>query len=41
MFEAFAEKAGYPDYRRIVEDARRHGGRVGHSWGRQSMEEAC
>jgi uroporphyrinogen decarboxylase len=39
MFEAFAEKAGYPDWRRIVEEARRRGERVGHSWGRQSMGE--
>lgn len=34
MFEAFAEKAGYPDYPALVAEARRRGGLTGHSWGR-------
>ncbi len=34
MFEAFAEKGGYPDYRRLVESYT--GSRKGHSWGRQT-----
>ena len=36
MFEAFAEKAGYPNYREII--AAVGTGRTGHSWGRQAME---
>ncbi len=36
MFEAFAEAGGYPDYRRILEQA--GGPRTGHSWGRQSCK---
>ena len=36
MFEAFAEKAGYPNYREII--AAVGEGRTGHSWGRQAME---
>jgi hypothetical protein len=36
MFEAFAEKGAYPEYRRILEEARSSGVRVGHSYGRQT-----
>ena len=39
MFEAFAEKANYPEYQRIVEEARNEGERLGHSWGRQTQQE--
>ncbi len=39
MFEAFAEKADYPNYREIVERARAHGPQTGHSWGRKEIEE--
>jgi len=39
MFEAFAEKAGYPNYREILEHARAHGPQTGHSWGRKEIEE--
>lgn len=34
MFEAFAEKGGYPDYRRILDEADRV--HATHSWGRQT-----
>ncbi len=37
MFEAFAERGNYPDYRAIVERARAEGGLVGHSWGRATQ----
>jgi hypothetical protein len=37
MFEAFAEKAEYPNYKRIVEEARQRGLQYGHSWGRQTI----
>jgi len=36
MFEAFAKKAGYPDYQRILEAARARGEQGGHSYGRAS-----
>jgi len=38
MFEAFAEKGGYPDYKRIVEQTKV--AKVGHSWGRQTVKDA-
>jgi hypothetical protein len=34
MFEAFAEKGGYPEYREIL--TRTEAAQVGHSWGRQT-----
>ena len=36
MFEAFAEKGGYPGYREILE--RYRGPQSGHSWGRQTSK---
>jgi hypothetical protein len=35
MFEAFAEKGGYPDYQAVL--ARADQPRMGHSWGRQTV----
>lgn len=35
MFEAFAEKGGYPGYKEILARADRP--RTGHSWGRQTV----
>ena len=37
MFEAFAEKGGYPNYREIL--AGRGGTNTGHSWGRKQKSE--
>ncbi len=34
MFEAFAERGGYPDYKQILERAKRGEVRRGHVWGR-------
>jgi len=36
MFEAFAEKGGYPGYKEILENARAGKTVAGHSWGRQT-----
>ncbi len=36
MFEAFAEKGGYPDFRRVLAEA--GSPRQGHSWGRQTVK---
>ncbi|MCG3127010.1 MAG: hypothetical protein CHACPFDD_01866 [Phycisphaerae bacterium] len=40
MFEAYAEKAGYPDYRTLVERARAANGLAGHSFGRHTQAAA-
>lgn len=40
MFEAYAEKAGYPDYRTLVERAREANGLSGHSFGRHTQATA-
>jgi len=37
MFEAFAEKGGYPDYKRIIAETKV--ARVGHSWGLQTVRQ--
>jgi hypothetical protein len=36
MFEAFAERGGYPNYRQILQET--HAALTGHSWGRHSSE---
>ncbi len=41
MFEAFAEKGGYPGYREILEQARAGKVAAGHSWGRSTQGEKC
>ncbi len=38
MFEAFAEKAGYPDYPRILQEARGRCAASGHSYGRKAID---